>query len=110
MSTFTWKVNNLDRTLSDGRVNTVHYTVDARSDDAVHRSRTKRGSPRPLRQRIRTGHGDVHLDHDPGDALLGLVVVGPHVRDRMFRLVRWSDVDHALPPDRHLPRDDDGLP
>lgn len=36
MSTFTWKVNNLDRTLSDGRVNTVHYTVDARSDDDVY--------------------------------------------------------------------------
>jgi len=38
MSTFTWKVNNLDRTLSDGRVNTVHYTVDARSDDEVYSS------------------------------------------------------------------------
>lgn len=36
MSTFTWKVNNLDRTLSNGRVNTVHYTVDARSDDDVY--------------------------------------------------------------------------
>lgn len=38
MPTFTWKVNNLDRTLSDGRVNTVHYTVDARSDDEVYSS------------------------------------------------------------------------
>jgi len=38
MSTFTWKVNTLDRTLSDGRVNTVHYTVDARSDDEVYSS------------------------------------------------------------------------
>ena len=38
MSTFTWKVSNLDRTLSDGRVNTVHYTVDARSDDEVYSS------------------------------------------------------------------------
>ena len=38
MSTFTWKVKNLDRTISDGRVNTVHYTVDARSDDEVYSS------------------------------------------------------------------------
>ena len=38
MSTFTWKISNLDRTLSDGRVNTVHYTVDARSDDEVYSS------------------------------------------------------------------------
>ena len=36
MSTITWKVANLDRTLSDGRVNVVHYTVDARSDDEVY--------------------------------------------------------------------------
>jgi len=36
MSTITWKVANLDRTLADGRVNTVHYTVDARSDDEVY--------------------------------------------------------------------------
>ena len=32
MSTITWKVADLQRTLSDGRVGTVHYTVDARSD------------------------------------------------------------------------------
>ena len=38
MSTITWKVANLDRTLADGRVNTVHYTVDARSDDEVYSS------------------------------------------------------------------------
>ena len=36
MSTITWKVANLDRTLADGRVSTVHYTVDARSDDEVY--------------------------------------------------------------------------
>ena len=36
MSTITWKVANLDRTLSDGRVSNVHYTVDARSDDEVY--------------------------------------------------------------------------
>ena len=36
MSTITWNVANLDRTLSDGRVSTVHYTVDARSDDDVY--------------------------------------------------------------------------
>ena len=38
MSTITWKVANLDRTLADGRVNTVHYTVYARSDDEVYSS------------------------------------------------------------------------
>ena len=36
MSTITWKVANLDRTLANGRVNTVHYRVDARSDDEVY--------------------------------------------------------------------------
>ena len=36
MSTITWKVANLDRTLADGRVNTVHYTVDARSDNDTY--------------------------------------------------------------------------
>ena len=29
MTTFTWKVANLDRTTADGKVNTVHYTVTA---------------------------------------------------------------------------------
>ena len=36
MSTITWKVADLQRTLSDGRVGVVHYTVDARSDDEVY--------------------------------------------------------------------------
>ena len=36
MSTITWKVNTLSRTLSTGRVNSVHYAVDARSDDEVY--------------------------------------------------------------------------
>jgi len=29
MTTFTWKVNNLERTTVDGKVYTVHYTVTA---------------------------------------------------------------------------------
>jgi hypothetical protein len=36
MSTITWKVNTLSRTLSTGRVDSVHYGVDARSDDEVY--------------------------------------------------------------------------
>ena len=36
MSTITWKVNTLSRTLSTGRVDSVHYSVDARSDDEVY--------------------------------------------------------------------------
>ena len=36
MSTITWKVNTLSRTLSTGRVDSVHYAVDARSDDEVY--------------------------------------------------------------------------
>ena len=31
-NTFTWKVNNLERSLPDNRVYTVHYTVSAVSD------------------------------------------------------------------------------
>ena len=36
MSTITWKVNTLSRTLSTGRVDSVHYAIDARSDDEVY--------------------------------------------------------------------------
>ena len=36
MSTITWKVSTLSRTLSTGRVDSVHYAVDARSDDEVY--------------------------------------------------------------------------
>lgn len=36
MSTITWKVNTLSRTLSTGRVDSVHFRVDARSDDNVY--------------------------------------------------------------------------
>ena len=32
MTTFTWKIANLERNLADGRVNAVHYTVNALSD------------------------------------------------------------------------------
>ena len=32
MTTFTWKVANLERNVADGKVNTVHYTVNALSD------------------------------------------------------------------------------
>ena len=32
MTTFTWKVANLERNLADGKVSTVHYTVNALSD------------------------------------------------------------------------------
>ena len=31
-TTFTWKVANLERNVADGKVNTVHYTVNALSD------------------------------------------------------------------------------
>ena len=36
MSTFTWKIANLDRNLADGKVTTVHYTIEARSDNEVY--------------------------------------------------------------------------
>mgnify|MGYP003146456192 FL=1 len=36
MSTIAWKVNTLSRTLSTGRVDSVHYAIDARSDDEVY--------------------------------------------------------------------------
>ena len=36
MSTITWKVNTLSRTLSTGRVDSVHYAINARSDDEVY--------------------------------------------------------------------------
>ena len=36
MTTFTWKVANLDRTTADGKVNTVHYTVTA--EDGTYNS------------------------------------------------------------------------
>lgn len=39
MSTITWKVNTLSRTLSTGRVDSVHFDVIARSDDSVYSAR-----------------------------------------------------------------------
>ena len=36
MSTITWKVNHLSRTLSTGRVDSVHFGVTARSDDDIY--------------------------------------------------------------------------
>lgn len=39
MSTITWKVNTLSRTLSTGRVDSVHFDVVARSDDNVYSAR-----------------------------------------------------------------------
>jgi hypothetical protein len=39
MSTsFTWRVANLERETSDGYVYTIHYTVDAVSEDQVYRA------------------------------------------------------------------------
>jgi len=32
MTTFTWKIANLERNVADGKVYTVHYTVNALSD------------------------------------------------------------------------------
>ena len=29
MTTYSWKISNLERTTADGKVNTVHYTVTA---------------------------------------------------------------------------------
>ena len=43
MSTITWKVNSLSRTLSTGRVNSVHFAVEARSDDNVYAARPRYG-------------------------------------------------------------------
>ena len=31
-TTYTWKIANLERNVADGKVNTVHYTVNALSD------------------------------------------------------------------------------
>ena len=35
-NTYTWKVNQCDRTLSDGMINTLHYTVSAVTDDNAY--------------------------------------------------------------------------
>lgn len=43
MSTITWKVNTLSRTLSTGRVDSVHFTVNARSDDNVYAATPRYG-------------------------------------------------------------------
>ena len=40
MTTFTWKVANLDRNVADGKVYTVHYTVNALSDQVDPNSET----------------------------------------------------------------------
>lgn len=38
MTTYTWKISNLERETADGYVYTVHYTIDAVSEDGVYRS------------------------------------------------------------------------
>ena len=35
-NTYTWRIAQLERETSDGYVFTAHYTVDAKSDDAVY--------------------------------------------------------------------------
>ena len=35
-NTYTWKVGQCDRTLADGMINTLHYTVSATTEDGVY--------------------------------------------------------------------------
>jgi len=35
-NTYTWKVGQCDRTLADGVINTLHYTVTAVTEDGVY--------------------------------------------------------------------------
>ena len=35
-NTYTWKVGQCERTLSDGMINTLHYTVTATTEDGVY--------------------------------------------------------------------------
>jgi len=35
-NTYTWKVGQCDRTLADGVISTLHYTVTAKTDDGVY--------------------------------------------------------------------------
>jgi len=35
-NTYTWKVGQCDRTLADGVINTLHYTVTAETEDGVY--------------------------------------------------------------------------
>lgn len=37
-NTYIWKVGQCDRTLSDGMINTLHYTVNATTEDGVYSS------------------------------------------------------------------------
>ena len=35
-NSYTWKVGQCDRTLADGVISTLHYTVSAQTDDGVY--------------------------------------------------------------------------
>lgn len=35
-NTYTWKVGQCDRTLADGVISTLHYTVSAQTEDGVY--------------------------------------------------------------------------
>jgi hypothetical protein len=35
-NTYTWKVGQCDRTLADGMISTLHYTVSATTEDGVY--------------------------------------------------------------------------
>jgi hypothetical protein len=91
MTTFTWKVANLERNVADGKVNTVHYTVNALSDQVDPNSESggfySAGA-----------YGSVGLDGDvtsPFENLTEEVVVG-WVKEALGGEEKVAEIEAAL--------------
>jgi hypothetical protein len=90
-NTFTWKVANLERTLADGKVGTVHYTVSAVSD--VVNPNSEEGGFYSA-----GAYGSVGLDGEvsvPFESLTEEVVVG-WVKEKLGGDEKVAEIEAAL--------------
>ena len=91
MTTFTWKVANLERNVADGKVYTVHYTVNALSDTVDPNSE-------PGGFYSAGAYGSVGLDGDvtaPFENLTEEVVVG-WVKEKLGGEEKVAEIEAAL--------------
>ena len=90
-NTFTWKVANLERTVADGKVGTVHYTVSAISD--VVNPNSEEGGFYSA-----GAYGSVGLDGEvsvPFESLTEEVVIG-WVKEKLGGDEKVAEIEAAL--------------
>ena len=90
-NTYSWKVANLERNVADGKVNVVHYTVNAVSDE-VNPNSEKGGFYSA------GAYGSVGLDGEvsvPFESLTEEVVVG-WVKEKLGGAEKVAEIEAAL--------------